>query len=61
MSEPRISYTSSRNATPECEVAALAAAYRFVLVCRAKKEAVPENRPDDARKDRDAGTYTNCT
>jgi hypothetical protein len=33
--------------------------YRFVL--DAKKEAASESRPDDARKDQDAGTYSNCT
>jgi hypothetical protein len=61
MSEPRASYTSRRDATPEIEVAALAAVYKFVLDCRAPKEAAPESRPSDARKDKDAGTYHHST
>jgi hypothetical protein len=56
-----IRYAQRPDATPEAELSALAAVYRFVLDCRAKKEAAPESRPDDARKDQDAGTYPHCT
>jgi hypothetical protein len=57
----RVIYTPRPDATPEAEVSALAAVYKFVLDCHAKKEAAPESRPDDARKDQDAGTYFHCT
>jgi hypothetical protein len=59
MSNPRIIYASHSDATPR--VPARLAALRFVLDCYAKKEAAPESRPDDARKDQDAGTYPHCT
>jgi hypothetical protein len=45
----------------EAEISAIATVYKFALDCRAKKEAAPERRPDDARKDQDAGTYSHCT
>jgi hypothetical protein len=61
MDSSSITYTPRPDATPEAELSALASAYRFVLDCRAKKEAAPESRPDDARKDQDAGTYPHCT
>ena len=61
MSEPRISYSVSLDTSPEAEAPVLCAVYKFVLDCHAKKEAAPENRPDDARKDQDAGTYFHCT
>jgi hypothetical protein len=61
MSNPGISYTPRANTTSEAEIGALANVYKFVLDCRAKKEAAPESRPDDARKDQDAGTYSHCT
>jgi hypothetical protein len=61
MSEPRISYTPRHDATPKAELDALASVYSFVLNCHEKKEAAPESRPDDARKDQDAGTYPHCT
>jgi hypothetical protein len=47
---PNITYAPGPNASPEAEISALAAVYRFVLVCCAKKEAAPENRPDDGTK-----------
>ena len=50
MSSPRISYTTRREATPGAELSALANICRFVLDCRAKKEAAPESRPDDGTK-----------
>jgi hypothetical protein len=62
MSEPHIAYTARPDATLETELPALAAVYRFVIDSHAnKKEAAPESRPDDARKDQDAGTYSHCT
>jgi len=61
MSSPHITYASRPDATPEGELSALAACYRFIFDCRAKKEAATESRPDDARKDQDAGTRPHCT
>jgi hypothetical protein len=61
MSEPRIAYTARRDATAEIEYSTLAHIYKFVLDCHAKKEAAPENRPDDARKDQDARTTQQYT
>jgi hypothetical protein len=59
MTSPRITYTPRPDATPEAELSALVTVYRIVL--GAQKEAAPESRPDDARKDQDAGTYPHCT
>jgi len=60
--KPAIAYTTPRtDATPETELSTLASIYRFVLHCHKRKEAAPESRPDDARKDQDAGTNSNCT
>jgi hypothetical protein len=50
MSELRISYSGSLDSSPETETPVLCAVYKFVLDCRAKKEAAPENRPDDGTK-----------
>jgi hypothetical protein len=61
MTSPRITYIPHPDTAPEAELSALVAVYKFVLDCRAKKEAAPESRPDDARKDQDAGTYPHCT
>jgi len=61
MSDPPITYTPHNDTAPGAEVSALAAVYRFIIDCRTKKEAAPESRPDDARKDQDAGTYPHCT
>ena len=60
MSSSRITYAPRTDTTPEAEISALANVYKFVLDCR-KKKAAPESRPDDARKDQDAGTYSYCT
>ena len=47
MSEaPRVVYRARDFATPQAS--ARLAALRFALDCRAKKEAAPESRPDDA-------------
>jgi hypothetical protein len=51
MSSARITYSQSSDATPETELPALVAVYKFVLNCRARKEAAPESRPEDAEKD----------
>jgi hypothetical protein len=61
MNSARIVYRPREDASAEAELSALVNVYRFVLDCRAKKEAAPESRPDDARKDQDAGTYPHCT
>lgn len=55
MSSPRITYSARPDATPEAELDALAAVYRFILDCRVKKEAAQPaalneaKGPDDAR------------
>jgi hypothetical protein len=61
MGSPRIIYSARRDAMAETQIWALANIYRFVLDRHAKKEAAPKSRPDDARKDQDAGTFPNCT
>lgn len=50
MSSPHITYSARADALPEAEVSVLGAVYKFVLDCRAKKEATPESRPDDGTK-----------
>jgi len=47
----RISYTSHPDATPEAELSALAAVYRFILDCCTKKEGGSTTAPDDAKKE----------
>jgi hypothetical protein len=59
--EPTISYNPRPDATPEVEVTALAAIYKLCLSSHERKGAVAETRPEDARKDRDAGTQSHCT
>ena len=47
MNSPRFTYTSRPDATPEAELSALAAVYRFILDCHAKKMAAePAPEPD---------------
>ena len=58
---PRIVYRTRDDATPDGELSALAAIYQLCIRRHARKEAAPESRPDDARKDQDAGTYPHCT
>jgi len=49
-----IRYAQRPDATPKAELGALASAYRFVLDCRAKKEAAPRpSRPDDPERSSD--------
>jgi hypothetical protein len=50
MDSPRIAYAPRPDATPESEIASLAAVYRYVVERRARKEAGPETRPEDARE-----------
>jgi hypothetical protein len=62
MSGPTITYVQHSNTTPQTELSVLVAIYRLAISSsHAKKEAAPESRPDDARKDQDAGTYPHCT
>jgi hypothetical protein len=50
MSSPRITYTPRPDATPEGEISALAAVYRFILFeSRASKEAARPGDLDDAK------------
>ena len=48
MNSARIVYEPSADATPETESAALAAVYRIILDCRAKKKAAPSTRLPEA-------------
>jgi hypothetical protein len=48
---PATTYTQRSGATPEAETSALAAVYKFVLDCHAKKKATRPGGPDDARKE----------
>ena len=61
MPDPVVSYTQRPDATPEGELSALAAIFKLCISSHAQKEAAPESRPDDARKDQDARTYSHCT
>src|SRR5215207_2694822 len=57
-----ITYTQRHDAETVKESNVLSIVYKLCLErSRARKEAVPENRPDDARKDQDAGTKHHCT
>ena len=47
---PHIAYAPRPDATPEAEIATLAAVYKFVLDCHAKKEATRPGSPDDAKE-----------
>lgn len=47
MSGAHIAYTPRPDATPEAELSALAAVYKFLVE---RKEAAPESRPDDAKE-----------
>jgi hypothetical protein len=52
-SRPHIVYTPRPEAASE-EVSVLANLYHFIINCHAKKEAAPESRPEDARKELEA-------
>jgi len=53
VSSPHISYTPHLDATPEVELAALTACYRFILDCHAKKIAAEPDSCNDAAIVRD--------
>lgn len=61
MSNTRIACSPRPDATPEAELSALANVYKFVLDCRAKKKGARPGTPEDARKDKDAGTCSYST
>jgi hypothetical protein len=61
MPNPAVSYAQRPDATPEAEISALAVIYKLCISSHAQKEAAPESRPNDARKDQDARTYPHCT
>jgi hypothetical protein len=61
MSSAQVRYSQRPDVSEEAERPVLANVYRFIIDSHAKKEAVPENRPEDARKDQDARTYPHCT
>jgi hypothetical protein len=50
MSSSVVTYAPHPDATPDVEVSALANVYKFVLDCRAKKEATRPGSPDDAER-----------
>ena len=45
-----VSYIPRPNATPEAELSALAAAYRFILDSKKKKEGSRPGAPDDEKE-----------
>ena len=50
MSDPRIHYAPRAAATPEGELNALAAVYKFVLDCHTRKEGRPTTSGPDSAK-----------
>jgi hypothetical protein len=52
MTDTRITYTPRSDATPESELSALAAVYRFILDCHAKKEGRPTTSGPENAKER---------
>jgi hypothetical protein len=50
MIDPRISYAPRPDVTSEGEKWALAAVYKFVLDCNAKKKGGTRTAPDDAKE-----------
>jgi hypothetical protein len=62
MSSPRVTYSARRDATPQDELSALVAVYRAILESQSRRDRLPDKSgPDDARKDQDAGTCSDCT
>lgn len=51
MNSSRFTYTARPDATPEAELSALAAVYRFILDCHAKKMAAEPTPEPDVRND----------
>lgn len=60
MSSSRITYVSGPDATPESELSALAAAYRFVLDS-AKKEGSRPGAPDAEKGSKHDSRLPKCT
>jgi hypothetical protein len=50
MNNSNIVYVQREGITPGAELDALSACFRFILECHARKEAAPEDRPDDGTK-----------
>ncbi len=50
MADSAITYATRSDVTPEAELSALAAVYRFILDSRKQKEAAPESRPDAGKE-----------
>ena len=48
-----ITYTPRPDATPESEISTLAAAYRFILDCHAKKKGGVPSTADNAKEIKD--------
>ncbi len=56
MSSPQVTYAPRAGTTPEEELSALAAAYRFIVLdCHAKRKAVPDGRSDAERRSDEIG------
>jgi hypothetical protein len=54
VSAPHIIYVPRPDATPEAELNALAAVYRFILDdCRERKKAAPASRPKQPERTKD--------
>jgi hypothetical protein len=49
MNSPRITYTPRPDATPEGELSALSAVYKFILDCHERKKAARPGRPVSAK------------
>ena len=49
--EPRVVYTPHADATPEAELDALAAVYRFILDRTSTRDRTPNSGPVDAAKE----------
>ena len=59
MSSPRITYTPHPDASPESEISALVAAYRFIIFdCDGGKKGARPGAPDDAEGLKDDRTDT---
>ena len=58
MNCPEVIYRPRPNATPETEISALAACYRFILDCHAKKEGARPGAPDDTKESKHDGAAT---
>jgi len=61
VSSLRISYKPRFDATPEAEIAALSACYRFLLDCHRQKGVIGADNPDDAEDLDNDCTDTNIT